>query len=126
MKNNMIHDKNIKDINDKLLELGHIVAVRYVWNSYVGVIKMGGMYSIGAKRFAFNSPHSIEDKHTYQIIGHTEREHKDYNEDVYNWYISETMNCPVKIGVYDIDRYKLEIRKDKLKQLKNKINHGKN
>lgn len=46
----MIHDKKIKDMTGKFLELGHIVAVRYVWNSYVGIVRMSGLCSEGAKR----------------------------------------------------------------------------
>ena len=117
----MIHDRNIKDMTGKFLELGHIVAVRYVWNSYVGVIRMSGMCSEGAKRHCFFSPHQLE-RHTYQVIGHVDKNHPDYNEDVYNWYYSETMNCPIRIRVYDnVKIDETPFRKSKIKKIMDKI-----
>ena len=98
----MIHDLNIKDMNGKFLELGHIVAVRYVWNSYLGVVRMSGLTSEGAKRHAFFPPHSLKQEHTYQIVGHIDKNHIDYNEDILNWYNSEdNIDSPVKITVYE-------------------------
>jgi hypothetical protein len=86
----------------KQIENGHIVAVRYVWNSYVGeVCFLRGLCATGAKRHAFFSPHSLKDTTTYQIIGHINKEHSDYNEEVLNWYKSETGDCPIKITIYD-------------------------
>lgn len=89
----------------KELEDGHICAVRYVWNSYVGEInfKRGGLCPTGAKRHAFMGVHQIEQKNTYQIIGHTDINHNDFNQDVFDWYNSETKGykCPVDIHVYD-------------------------
>ena len=101
----MKYYKGFVDMNSgKPLENGHIVAVRYVWNSYVGQIaKPCGTYQLhatGALRHAFNSPHTLISEHTYQIIGHVDKNHIDYNEDVYLWYMSEDMNCPIKITVY--------------------------
>ncbi len=118
----MIHDKNIKDMTGKLLELGHIVAVRYVWNSYVGVIRMSGMCSEGAKRYAFCSPHSLEKNNTYQVIGHIDKNHSDYNEDVWNWYNSEDLPCPIKITVYDnVKVDETPFRKQKIEKIKQKM-----
>lgn len=85
----------------KPIETGHIVAVRYVWNSYIGEVRDRGLCSTGACRHAFFSPHTLKKTTTYQIIGHTNKEHIDYNEDVFNWYKSETGDCPIKITVYD-------------------------
>jgi len=98
--------KSIADMNNnKILEDGHIVAVRYVWNSYVGEVnfKFGGLCSTGAKRHAFFSPHTLKPEHTYQIIGHINPNHIDYNKDVLDWYNSEDENCtcPVEITVYN-------------------------
>lgn len=98
--------KGLVDMNTNTpIEDGHIVAVRYVWNSYVGEInfRFGGLYATGAKRHAFYSPHSIQKFTTYQIIGHINENHKDYNEEVLNWYKSEDgeFECPVKLTIYE-------------------------
>lgn len=117
----MIHDKNIKDMTGKFLELGHIVAVRYEWNSYVGVIRMSGLCSEGARRHTFASPHSIN-HHTYQILGHIDSNHPDWNEDVWKWYNSEDMTCPVRIRVYDNCKInETSFRKMKINKLKERI-----
>ena len=117
----MIHDRNIKDMTGKFLELGHIVAVRYVWNSYVGVIRMSGMCHEGARRHSFNSSHSLE-RHTYQVIGHMDVNHPDYNEDVLKWYNSENMDCPIRIRVYDnVKIDETPFRKSKIKKIMDKI-----
>jgi len=117
----MIHDRKIKDMTGKFLELGHIVAVRYIWNSYIGVIRMSGMCHEGAKRHYFYSPHSLE-RHTYQIIGHMDKEDPDYNENVYNWYMTEDIKCPIRITVYDnCETKEVQFRKMKIKKLKDKI-----
>ncbi len=89
------------DMTGKNIGFGHIVAVRYVWNSYVGVARFKGLCSEGSERFAFFSPHSYEDYATYQILGHADKDHKDYNEDVMNWYKLEEGDCPIKIRVYE-------------------------
>ena len=118
----MIHDKNIKDMTGKLLEIGHIVAVRYVWNSYVGVIRMSGMCATGAKRHAFFSPHSIEKQHTYQVVGHVDKNHPDYNQDIWDWYNSEDMVCPIRFTVYDnVKIDETPFRKQKIKKIMDKI-----
>jgi hypothetical protein len=91
----------ILDMTGKKIEFGHIVAVRYVCNSYVGIARMKGLCSQGAKRFAFFSPHSYEDYATYQILCHIDKDHKDFNEAVCNWYTSEEGECPIKIIVYN-------------------------
>lgn len=88
------------------LKDGQIVAVRYVWNSYIGVIRSLRGLSLheGAKRhWGFAPFHSIEPKHTYQIIGHTDPENELFNPAVFDWFTSEDENysCPVKIQVYD-------------------------
>ena len=120
----MIHDRNIKDMTGKFLELGHIVAVRYVWNSYVGIIRMSGMCWEGAKRHCFNSPHQLE-RHTYQVIGHVDPNHTDYNEDVWKWYNSEDMNCPIKITVYDnVKIDETPFRKNKINKIIDKIKNN--
>jgi hypothetical protein len=117
----MIHDKKIKDMTGKFLELGHIVAVRYEWNSYVGVIRMSGMCWEGAKRHCFFGPHDIN-HYTYQVLGHVDREHPDYNEDIHTWYFSEDGKCPIKIRVYDNMRTnEVPFRKMKIKKLRDKI-----
>src|SRR6478736_4061987 len=91
----------MKDMFGKEFENGHIAAVRYVWNSYVGVIRpFRGFTSEGARRFAFFSPHPIEQNKTYQILGHVSKDHKDFNEEVFNSYHNEEGECPVKIEVY--------------------------
>jgi hypothetical protein len=90
------------DMDGKCIEFGHIVAVRYVWNSYVGVARMKGLCSESQSICrAFSSPHSYSDTATYQILGHIDSSHKDYNEDVLNWYNSDEGECPVPIRIYD-------------------------
>lgn len=92
----------VQDMNGRDIEINHIVAVRYGWNSYVGVVKLTGLCAVSpAKRFAFNSPHSIDASATYQILGHTKSNHKDFNQAVYDWYVSGTGECPIKITVYE-------------------------
>jgi len=86
---------------NKEMEIGHIVAVRYCWNAYVGEINIQGLCATGAARFAFFSPHSIKDDGTYQIIGHKDSSHPDFNEEVLNYYKSETGECPVKLHIFD-------------------------
>ena len=90
----------MKDLNGKKMESGHIAAVRYVYNSYVGVISPRGLLATGAKRHAFFSPHSLDEKATYQIIGHIHLDHADYNQEVLDWYKAEEGNCPVKLDIY--------------------------
>lgn len=94
---------NIKDIDDRDIEFGHIVAVRYVWNSYVGEVKLNGLCATGAKRHAFFSPHQIEQKFHYQILSHINPNHPDFNQEVNDWYLSEVDGfvCPIKIRIYD-------------------------
>jgi hypothetical protein len=97
--------KGVCDMNTgRDLENGHIVAVRYVWNSYVGEVnyKFGGLCATGARRHAFWSPHSLKPESTYQILGHVDKEHPDYNQDILDWYKSEDENtkCPLEITVY--------------------------
>ena len=117
----MVHDRNIKDMKGKLLEIGHIVAVRYVWNSYVGVIRMSGMCAEGARRHSFNSPHSLE-RHTYQVLGHVDKYHPDYNQDVWDWYNSEDIPCPIRITVYDnVKIDETPFRKSKIEKIKEKL-----
>ena len=118
----MIHDRKIKDMTGKFLELGHIVAVRCVWNSYVGVIRMSGLSHEGSERHSFCSPHRLENKHTYQIIGHVDSNHIDYNEDALKWYNSENIVCPITIRVYDNCKVdETPFRGIKMKKIKDKI-----
>lgn len=91
----------LQDMDGKIIGFGHIIAVRHVWNSYVGVARMKGLCAEGAKRHAFFSPHPYRDKETYQILGHMDKTHADYNEDVYKWFTKEKGECPVKIRIYD-------------------------
>jgi len=93
--------EKIDDINGKELENGHIIAVRYVWNSYVGEIRNGTLCATGANRHVFFSPHSIEKIHTHQILSHIDKNHPDYNKECSDWYNNEEGNCPVKIRVYE-------------------------
>ncbi|MFD2921991.1 hypothetical protein ACFS6H_19885 [Terrimonas rubra] len=94
---------SLLDMNQKLLEKGHIVVVRYSWNSYVGEIGNKGLHATGAERFAFFGPHPLRQEHTYQILGHISESHPDYNKKVLEWYNSESddFKCPIKITVYD-------------------------
>lgn len=92
----------MQDMNGKEMESGHIVAVRYSWTSYVGVIR-GYQLSLyeGAERWkGFAAGHPLEPDNTYQILGHLDPKHPDYNYDVWYWWHSEDGNCPVKITVY--------------------------
>lgn len=99
----MIQIEKLKDMNGKPVEFGHILAVRYSWNSYVGVARFKGLCAEGAKRHAFFSPHSYLDTATYQILGHINTDHEDFVPSVLDWYMSEQENysCPVKIRVYE-------------------------
>jgi hypothetical protein len=92
---------NFFDMFGRKMEIGHIVAVRYAWNSYVGTIGMGGLCATGAKRHAFFSPHELKKDATYQIIGHKDKNHPDFNQEVYDWYMNEKGNCPVTFHIYD-------------------------
>jgi hypothetical protein len=91
----------IKDIDNKNIEIGHIVAVRYVWNSHVGEVKERGLCATGDKRHAFFSPHPYKKEYTYQILGHVYYKHPDFNKDVYKWYNKNKGKCPIKIRVYE-------------------------
>lgn len=91
-------------MNGSVIESGHIVAVRYVWNSYVGVARPRGLCAESPDiNFAFFSPHSWNQAATYQIVGHSEKSHPDYNHDVYLWYYHgySPDQCPVKLKIYD-------------------------
>lgn len=93
----------IKDMTGKNIESGHIVAVRYAWNSYVGIARAKGLCAESPDiNFAFCSPHSWEPTATYQIIGHCDNKHSDYNNDVYLWYYHRYSpdQCPVPINIY--------------------------
>lgn len=92
----------IKDMDGKDIEFGHILAVRYVWNSYIGVAKPKGLCAISPDiDKAFNSGHKFSNTATYQILGHMKEDHKDYRKDVYDWYMTSGTTCPIKIRVYD-------------------------
>lgn len=75
----------LRDMDGKTIEFGHILAVRYSWNSYVGVARFKGLCAEGAKRHAFFSPHSYLDTATYQILGHTNTEHEDFVPSILDW-----------------------------------------
>lgn len=91
------------DMDGNKIEFGHILAVRYSWNSYVGVARCKGLCAESKDiDKAFFSAHKYSDNATYQIIGHVDKTHNDYNENVHNWYFSENSgNIPVKLRVYD-------------------------
>lgn len=96
----------ISDMFGSELKDGQIVFVRYVWNCYVGVVRNFRGLSLheGAKRhWGFAPFHSIEQKNTYQIIGHTDPESDQFNPVVFDWFTSEEegYDCPVKIQVYN-------------------------
>lgn len=98
----------IKDMTGKEIQTGHLVAVRYSWNSYLGIAKTRGLVADGrgGLRHAFFSPHQYDTEATYQIIGHEDEKHPDFNRDVWNWYTTENKiedesRCPVKITIYD-------------------------
>lgn len=93
------------DMNSgKPLENGHIVAVRYVWNSYVGEIsrynETAQLHASGAKRHTFNSPHDLKPIHTYQIISHINPLHEDYIKGVSDWYMNEEGGLPIELTIY--------------------------
>lgn len=96
-----------KDIDGKNLQDGHIVAVRYAWNSYVGIVRNihGLSMHEGAKRhWAMAKFHPIEEENgTYQILGHEDPDDNHFNPEVFDWFTSEQeeYNCPVRIRVYD-------------------------
>jgi hypothetical protein len=90
-----------KDIDGKQLEIGHIVLVRYVWNSYVGEIRSDGLCATGAKRHAFASPHKIQHSSTYQVLSHVNKSHPDHYYMASNWYFSEDGDCPFENRVYN-------------------------
>lgn len=94
----------MKDINGKELKLGHIVAVRYVWNSYVGIVRIEGLslWEL-ANRFAGGAQHHrIDSNATYQILGHIDENHNDFNKDILNWAkTEEDIECPIKIRIYE-------------------------
>lgn len=95
-------ETGLKDMFNKNIEFGHIVAVRYCWNSYAGVIRPKGL-SLGefAERFLGAALfHQLDDKATYQILGHIEKSHTDFNPEILKWIKSETGECPIKIKVY--------------------------
>lgn len=93
-----MEDHNLLDIDGKKIQLGHIVVVRYIWNSYAGEVTVKGLY-VGGRY------HQMKDTAHYQIIGHSDKDHKDYREDVSLWlnsyYQNENQECPVKIRVYE-------------------------
>lgn len=92
----------MNDMNGKPLESGHIVAVRYAWSSYVGVIR-GPQLSLfeGANRWkGFARYHALEPGKTYQVLGHVDPKHPDYDYNIWFWWHSEEGECPVKIDVY--------------------------
>lgn len=101
-KDNMNNNDLLKDMDGKRIEFGHIVAVRYVWNSYVGVARIKGLCAESPSiHRAFFSPHSYSDIATYQILGHMNKDHADYNVDVFNWYKADDGECPIKIKIYN-------------------------
>jgi hypothetical protein len=100
--------EKVLDIDKKEIQLGHILAVRYVWNSYAGIVTIKGLH-VGGRY------HQIENNATYQIIGHTDNSHPDYNKDVSEWinlYLTskDYGECPVKIRVYENAEFNLGVQ----------------
>ena len=92
----------IKDNTSKQIDTNHIVAVRYVWNSYVGIATARGLTpGNGISRSTVNTLHPWSDTATYQIIGHLDPKHPDFNKEVFDWYNTPEGNCPVKLTIYD-------------------------
>lgn len=97
----------MKDLTNKTIENGHILAVRYAWNSYVGVVadgvnKKALVLTKGANRFRGAAPyHDLTGNNIYQIVGHVDVTHKDYIEKTAKWFLSEKGNSPFVLRVYD-------------------------
>lgn len=94
--------KIVDTFSGKPIRDGHLLAIRYNWNSYVGEVRRDWFYATGSLRLA-HFPHSIDgEAGAYQIIGHADKNDEDYNEEVFKWYNSEDeYDCPVKIKIYD-------------------------
>lgn len=96
----------LQDMFGDQIHNGHICAVRYVWNSYVGVVRFIdfafrlSLHETSLRFAGVASTHPIESKNTYQILGHIDPTHKDYNQDVIRWLYSEDGECPIKIEIY--------------------------
>lgn len=95
-----------KDMDGKKIDDGHLLVVRYAWNSYVGIMRNMCRLSLweGAKRHAGAAPyHEFDPEYTYQIIGHENPQHPDFNPLTFDWWTSEESdyNCPIKIRVYE-------------------------
>lgn len=89
-------------MDNKELEFGHIVCVRYSWNTYVGEVRPEGLCATGALQYAFFSPHAFNRSATYQILGHVDQSHPDYKDYILDWYKSEKeRRCPINIRVWD-------------------------
>jgi len=95
----------------KPLEIGHIVAVRYVWNSYIGVIRLMGLSTqeLNQRHWAVSKFHSLKDTSTFQIIGHVDEFHSDYNKEVFDWCnkdgVPDNEPCPIPIKIYSEETY---------------------
>ena len=104
----------MKDIFNRNTEIGHIVCVKYVWSTYVGVVRPEGLHinELAKRHWTGVAYHGFK----YQIIGHVDFNHKDFNKGVYDWAFSEdeTILCPVTVYLY---RTKEEIRKLKIESL---------
>lgn len=108
----------MKDIFNKDIEIGHIVCVKYVWSTYVGVVRPEGLHinELAKRHWTGVAYHGIDIKNTHQILGHVDFNHKDFNKGVYDWAFSEdeTITCPVTVYLY---KTKDEIRKLKIESL---------
>lgn len=84
---------------NKPLEDGHIVAVRYVWNSYIGVMRLGGlMLTEGHSRFFSGAPmHAWDSQATYQILGHMSSSHDDYDHEVFSGSTMEKVSAHLRL-----------------------------
>ncbi len=101
----LLKEKNNKftDIDGKELQSGHIVAVRYSYNSYVGVVRSGrlSMHEGHKKNYGYAPYHDIKKQYTYQILGHVDNEHRDFNQNAFDWFTKEQVELKERIRVYD-------------------------
>ena len=97
-----------KDMDGTDIREGHIIAVRYVWNSYVGVIRYvqsGFKLSLheSKEHGGFAPFHDIDNKGTYQVLGHIEESDSDYSEIILKWFKNGNGKCPVHIKIYETE-----------------------
>lgn len=89
------------DLDGREIELGHVLAVRYAWNSYAGIVAINGLSFKNSVHGGFAEFHPLSKTATYQILGHEDPEHKDYNKMVIKWLTEKDHEPPIKIRVYE-------------------------